>query len=74
MARYATLNDQDRETLKHLAHAAVWDGNLISKRTRDRLVDYGLVINVIGLNRLTKAGQVACVALGYLVEETEIPF
>jgi len=66
MSKYATLNDQDREQLRQLAQGHVWDGNLVSKKARDRLDQYGLVCRAEGFNFLTMAGIVAAVALGYL--------
>ena len=66
MGKYATLNNDDRAQLAQLAHVHVWDGNLISKRARDRLVEYGIADRVEGFNFLTKTGIVAAVALDYL--------
>jgi hypothetical protein len=66
VGKYATLDTVDRDQLNQLSHIHVWDGNLISKAARDRLVKYGLVDRVGGFNFLTKAGIISVVALGYL--------
>lgn len=43
-----------------------WDGNLISKGERDRLVSLGYVDRMLGFNFLTRAGVVAAEAAGIL--------
>ena len=64
--RYATLDSVDCDQLHQLVQGPIWDGNLISKHARDRLVQYGLVDRAEGFNFLIKAGVVAAVMLGYL--------
>lgn len=47
----------------------VWDGNLISKTARDRLVGHGLVDSGYGWNYLTAKGIDVAVALGLLTAD-----
>lgn len=45
------------EQLIDIAKHDVWDGNLISKISRDQLVEWGLVSRIKrGVNRITSAG------------------
>lgn len=44
----------------------VWDGNLMDKYSRDRLVKAGLVDRALGWNFLTPKGIEFCVTLGIL--------
>ena len=75
MARYATLDDNDRSALKSLTWGALGDNMFQDQDALKRIAGYGLVVRGDDeLNRLTEAGRVACVALGYLKEETEMPF
>lgn len=53
------------ETLMQLfVHGPTWDGNLVSKSERDRLVDAGLAMRWNGWNHLTQEGLEAAVAGG----------
>lgn len=45
-------------------YGPTWDGNLISKEERDRLVDAGLVVRWNGWNQLTEEGLEAGLAGG----------
>lgn len=53
------------EQLRQLARAT-WDGNLIGKSTRDRLVSKGLVERFNGWNVVTKLGLCMLDTLGEL--------
>ena len=44
------------EQLRQIFNGATWDGDLISKRLRDRLVEDGLVERVKGWNIITTMG------------------
>ena len=52
-------------TLKQLV-TPTWDGNLISKSARDKLIRGDLVTRVHGWNFLTPRGVEICIALGLL--------
>lgn len=54
-------NNGDIEQLMQCA-TATWDGNLIDKSARDRLVKHGLLTRIHGYNVVTQKG------LEYLVE------
>lgn len=56
----------DRELICHMFFdGPVWDGNLISKEGRDRLVDKGLVERGCGYQWLTVLGIETARALGF---------
>jgi hypothetical protein len=51
------------DTLLQIAHAPVWDGDLISKEARSEFVRLGWVARGGGYNVITKAGTDAIAAL-----------
>lgn len=56
------------DQLQQFTSGPVWDGNLIGKAERDRLVGAGLVDRVAGWNFLSPKGVELCVALRLLNE------
>jgi hypothetical protein len=65
-----TLNDLDKKELLLFRFGPIWDGNLNSKATRDRLVDSGLVEKTSGFQFLTAEGVNYLVRIGKLNEDT----
>jgi len=63
LALLPALTPAQLECLEQLV-TPVWDGNLISKRGRDELVEMGLVSRWNGLNFTTQDGYVVLDALG----------
>lgn len=64
--------DTERELLCHMFFdGPVWDGNLISKEGRSRLVDKGLVQRGHGYQWLTSAGIEEAHALGFTAWKTD---
>jgi len=57
--RYGVFTPTLRDQLRQLGNnEPVWDGDLISKRDRDTLVDWGLATHDgDGMNRLTDSGR-----------------
>jgi hypothetical protein len=56
------------DTLRQLASGPTWDGNMVSKSDRDRLVTAGLIDRHMGWNFLTLKGVEYCITLGILRE------
>lgn len=54
------------DTFKQLVIGPVWDGNLVGKEERNKLVEAGLVARGNGYNYLTGEGIRIAVALGML--------
>jgi len=57
------------EQLSQFVHGPVWDGNLIGKGERDRLVEAGFVERVSGWNFLSSQGVALCVTLRLLAAD-----
>lgn len=51
------------DTLLQIAAAPVWDGDLVSKMCRDRLVERGWVARCEGYNIITNEGRATIQAL-----------
>lgn len=60
------------EQLRQLTAGPIWDGNLLSKTERDRLVAAGFVERVEGWNFLSAKGVEICVTLRLLNENISI--
>lgn len=56
------------ETFRQIVARPVWDGDLVSKTERDRLVKVGVVFRKDGYNCLSALGVQVAVALGLLRE------
>jgi len=56
------------DQLLQFCRGPVWDGNVIGKTQRDRLIEHGLVERVNGWSFLTKEGVMLCVTLQLLNE------
>lgn len=54
------------EQLLQIFNGATWDGNLISKRIRDKLVDDGLVKQIKGWNIITSKGASYLIDLNFV--------
>lgn len=65
-----TVTEVEMEQFCHFRSGPIWDGNLISKAARDKLVDFGLVDRAKGFQFLTVAGIELLVDLKLLNEET----
>jgi len=64
------ISEIEMEQFLHFRSGPIWDGNLISKSARDKLVDIGLVERCKGFQFLTHRGVELLVDLNCLNEET----
>lgn len=62
------MNSTIEQLQNILDDGPVWDGNLIDKSARTRLMEAGYVEKINGWNFLTKAGVLLCSNLRLLVD------
>jgi hypothetical protein len=58
------LNKVDREQIEQILTCPIWDGHLISKTSRDKLLGNGLVVKVDGYNCITGKGASVAYSVG----------
>ena len=70
MDRELVMTKEDLEFLKQYRFGPVWDGNVASKQSRDRLVKLGFIDRDSGFQFLNKAGVYVLVEHGFLTPNT----